>query len=1211
MSPQDAALVRRWNESRDPDAFSEIVRRYTGVVYSPCLRILRNRSDAEDVTQECFMSLSEVPLKATSSLASWLHTIATRRALNRLRSERRRQSREEAYAKSNSDADEHTWDDVQQFVDEAMLQISNESQYVIAEHFLMGRSYASISEELGISRQAVSQRAGRGIESIRTQLRKKGLAVSASVLSVGISDSVSAAPAVTLTQGLIRLGLSGVDGRSAYGGAAVSIGSGFRRLAVLAVALVSVGVTALLVRSSSLSDTDRSQPGEAGLEQVGSTAVASSDRSSDNVIRVAQAGSGDVSSAGNTVVQASDFTTAMIDRPLPEPGTGTVYFYITTPDAEGATIRMTLVDWLPWETPPTQKYEVSSVVGTPPLVSFRNLPLGTYNWIVSKGDSGLINQIEVSESMTGMHYAIPMVPQSSMILRIVDENGDPIEGSTVSVYQHSLQLKTHPLEFFITGVITRSSGENGYVERMQFQRGAVKMYARAEGYAPQVSDWIRNREDENVIVLGHGGSYETRVVDSTGEPVEGVMVHLRGPHYIDTAHGASDADGQVRIDNLRPATYSVNIQSRDFGLGVVPKQVSVHQSETSRGDDLEVVAGLEITGTITDAKTERGIAGIPIAIEAPHGGRMENVVTDGNGVYRIPNVGVGTHRLRRVSTPDYGYGAGPRELRVDVDQSTVTGDTDIVLARGIQVTGRVIDSDGNPIAGAMMRTYDENGTSNVDARSDRYGRFRLNSISTPGLHVIRAQAGGFGRVSAEPIEITGNGRSDIEFVMPRAGLVTGTIRINGRNASPGTYLWSLPYAPETDEAKRGTGTTYTYTGDGRGNYILPWLSPGEYNLSVEPKGGSRSPSVATIRVSEGQLIEDFDIDFYPSGLTISGLVTNRNGDPLSVAKVTVVTPTGPNIITETNTTGEFTALGLMDEPHDLIVNHHDYGRSRLYGIQPNNQGLTITLPDHAVVECRAYNADTGEPLDTLRYAQGSGDGFPSLLDIGTFRTVLANDGVFTVDQLNTDAMEFTFYSEGFAPVDYEFSHLNEGPNSAQVELYLNPAVDFSGTIVNSMGHPIENVLLGITSGTGTGFSVDDALAQTNEGGEFRISVLPPWQWRLTAIHPDYIDTDFVVNLDSAELHGFELTMESGCEIEGFVFSEDNRPVPGTKLVLRGGGSTMVATTDTNGYYRFNAIPPGLYQIGYETMDSNTGAISVEFYDVALSQGTTQYLNWMY
>jgi len=79
---------------RDADAFAEIVSRYSAMVYGTCKRVTRNPTDAEDVAQECFIELARVRRTITPSLGGWLHRVAVRRSLNRLKAESRRKRRE-------------------------------------------------------------------------------------------------------------------------------------------------------------------------------------------------------------------------------------------------------------------------------------------------------------------------------------------------------------------------------------------------------------------------------------------------------------------------------------------------------------------------------------------------------------------------------------------------------------------------------------------------------------------------------------------------------------------------------------------------------------------------------------------------------------------------------------------------------------------------------------------------------------------------------------------------------------------------------------------------------------------------------------------------------------------------------------------------------------------------------------------------------------
>ena len=93
----DMSLLHRFADKGDEDAFSEIVRRYAGVVFCACHRVLRDRGWAEDVAQETFFRLVKGPDRVSHSLGGWLHRAATRLAVDTLRSERARHRREQTY----------------------------------------------------------------------------------------------------------------------------------------------------------------------------------------------------------------------------------------------------------------------------------------------------------------------------------------------------------------------------------------------------------------------------------------------------------------------------------------------------------------------------------------------------------------------------------------------------------------------------------------------------------------------------------------------------------------------------------------------------------------------------------------------------------------------------------------------------------------------------------------------------------------------------------------------------------------------------------------------------------------------------------------------------------------------------------------------------------------------------------------------------------
>ena len=86
----DGDLVRR-AQAGDREAFGVIVRRYQRRVFAVGIRMLRNRSDAEDLVQETFLRAYRAldRFEPDRPLAPWLYRIATNRALSSLGRRRR------------------------------------------------------------------------------------------------------------------------------------------------------------------------------------------------------------------------------------------------------------------------------------------------------------------------------------------------------------------------------------------------------------------------------------------------------------------------------------------------------------------------------------------------------------------------------------------------------------------------------------------------------------------------------------------------------------------------------------------------------------------------------------------------------------------------------------------------------------------------------------------------------------------------------------------------------------------------------------------------------------------------------------------------------------------------------------------------------------------------------------------------------------------
>lgn len=164
------ALARRG----DPSALDELVRRHQTVVYNLAYRMLRQREDAEDVTQEAFLKAFEAlpRLKDDAAFRSWLSRIAANLCLMRLRSRPERAGlpsevdRMPAYGRSES----HSGADVAISVRDAIAQLPPKYRLAVVAFYIEGRSYKEAARLTGVPVLTLKTRLYRARRMLRDLL---------------------------------------------------------------------------------------------------------------------------------------------------------------------------------------------------------------------------------------------------------------------------------------------------------------------------------------------------------------------------------------------------------------------------------------------------------------------------------------------------------------------------------------------------------------------------------------------------------------------------------------------------------------------------------------------------------------------------------------------------------------------------------------------------------------------------------------------------------------------------------------------------------------------------------------------------------------------------------------------------------------------------------------------------------------------------------
>ncbi len=232
MNTSDAELLRRYANTRAEDAFAEIVRRHLKLVYFAACRRTGDPQLAEDVAQQVFTALARdaAALSRHAVLTGWLYTTTRFVAANLLRTERRRQAREQEMflmRDSLSPAEPHptgsavSWEQMRPFVDAALDELGERDREAVLLRFFEGRAFAEIGAALQVKEDAARMRVDRALNKLRALLEQRGVTSTAAALGLTLANQSAAAVvpaglAVSVTSGAIAgVGTAGVLAMSA------------------------------------------------------------------------------------------------------------------------------------------------------------------------------------------------------------------------------------------------------------------------------------------------------------------------------------------------------------------------------------------------------------------------------------------------------------------------------------------------------------------------------------------------------------------------------------------------------------------------------------------------------------------------------------------------------------------------------------------------------------------------------------------------------------------------------------------------------------------------------------------------------------------------------------------------------------------------------------------------------------------------------------
>ncbi len=495
------------------------------------------------------------------------------------------------------------------------------------------------------------------------------------------------------------------------------------------------------------------------------------------------------------------------------------------------------------------------------------------------GDAG-----RVAEVRAGAEARLDVVVRRGIRIagRVTDEEtGKPVAGALVS----TLRRDRPP-------VITDADGryELTGIEATPFLYQEIRVLA--EGYAPHARQLARRETGRHDVKLKPGVVIGGRVVGADGEPVAGARVgtasFVVGPWSVSSRMryppALTDDDGRFAW-RTRRSDAERRIHALKDGLGWAVSEPFRTTGASHDGIVVRLPRAGSVGGRVRTSGGE-AVVGARVSLFEDRAFRAETFSATG-GEYELPAVSPGEYTVYVLppGTPlEYDSpltGLSRTGVRVAAGRRT---DVDLTLQLGPTIAGEVVDTQGRPLEGVVVRAACSAGAellANFGGRpprmrqtaTDDQGRFVVRGLTPERTYYLVAKRDGHERAFARGIQ---PGRDDVRIEMAEQRVVRGRI-LAGATGEPVIEFRlrgaSVPAGDERRKPIRFPRPTGRFTElDGR--FRFP-LEPGRYTLVAETMDGQRSDEHPFVVPQTGDP-EPIELRVWP-GASIVGEVRSRTG----------------------------------------------------------------------------------------------------------------------------------------------------------------------------------------------------------------------------------------------------------------------------------------------------------------------------------------------
>ncbi|MEM7137290.1 MAG: carboxypeptidase-like regulatory domain-containing protein [Myxococcota bacterium] len=513
-------------------------------------------------------------------------------------------------------------------------------------------------------------------------------------------------------------------------------------------------------------------------------------------------------------------------------------------------------------------------------------------------------------------------PQGSATIsgRVYGDDGRPLDGAEVSLAGSGFWPPKSVL-----------SDDEGRFSWQRLPAGVYELRAsRGNLASPPVEGILLDPGASRVfgLRLAPGWSLFGSVTDaSTGRALPEARVHVAGGllgAYARTATTDSDGkfsirgvvgdpqtvyvevDGYVPSGPLRATKDAPNVDIR-LGRGATLTGVVVDtRGDPMQGAVVRAFGGGRERATLAGGNDSLGVTAGPVPPISSSGVRQlalaEQATTDVNGRFQLDELAAGTYSALAVY-PGYA----PRESEpIRLDPGTVVNDLRIVLSRGFELRGRVIDARGRGLAGIPVELRVPTERLPRMSVSGDDGRFAFLAVRGE----VEVAALPYDLQPASESTVVDDGNTEVELVLSsELRTLRGRVVDERGDGIEGALVSATSVAAGGSVQRSGKSGA-------DGTFVVPALPDPPYRLRIEHTGYSDA------RVDDLEDTDDVEV-VLRSGVTLLGsVIDDWSSSGLGRAKVTLVGPTSHTQFT--NDDGSFAFRQIPVAVYDVVITHPEY-----------------------------------------------------------------------------------------------------------------------------------------------------------------------------------------------------------------------------------------------------------------------------------------------